>query len=325
MLKRKYFILKLKFIGEIAAIFIIGFFMWSSFSMSTIYHRYPLFHVISICSIIIILSVYVYGRLLSKKGKSQRQLEMESWRGLILLIIPLFIIIGCSILNSAYLGENKLNKQILGFLLCTYPVVIILAFSNYIEKKMNKSDKIHNNLKEQHDEHNDKIDLLGNNVNHIKDITLDIKVKISKTDQEFIQSIERVFEGTIKHNLKLLIEQNEEINSNTSYIQSMLDRLTLSHGYAYTAKQVTDLDAAKLSLGNKAWKAQQVKKYFEIMGVQNKQEISKIKELKKIISKTKGKRSVTYCTKSVEKYVMPDVTQARQIMLKKLKRTEKKS
>ncbi len=181
-----------------------------------------------------------------------------------------------------------------------------------------------NNLKEQHDEHNDKIDLLINDANNIKDITLDIKVKILKTDQKFMQSIERVFEGTIRHNLKLLIKQNEEISSDMSYIESMLDRLALSHGYAYTAKQVTDLDTAKLSLGNKAWKAQQVKQYFDIMGVQNKQEISKIKGIK-IVSKAQGKKSVEYCPKSVEKYVMSDVTQARQIILKKSKKTEKKT
>jgi len=125
------------------------------------------------------------------------------------------------------------------------------------------------------------------------------------------------------HHHESLIEQNEEINSNMSYIQSMLDRLALSHGYTYTAKQVTALDIAKLSLGNKTWKAQQVKQYFEIMGVQNKQEISKIKGIK-IVSKTQGKKSVEYCPKSVEKYVMSDVTQAKQIILKKSKRTEKK-
>lgn len=319
MLKRKAFILKLKFLWEIFAVFLIGFLICYSFSISTIYKNYPLFHIISITSIIIILGVHAYGRLLPKKGKSQKQLEMERWRGLIMLLIPLFIIIGCSVLNSAYLGETKLNKLILGFLLCTYPVIIIFAFSNYIEKKMNKSDKILNNLKEQHDEQNDKIDLLINNANNIKDITLDIKVKISKTDQNFMQSIERVFEGTIGHNLKLLIKQNDEISSGMSYIESMLDRLALSHGYTYTAKQITDLDTAKLSLGNKAWKAQQVKQYFDIMGVQNKQEISKIKGIK-IISKTQGKKSVEYCPKSVEKYVMSDVTQTRQIILKKNKR-----
>jgi len=54
-----------------------------------------------------------------------------------------------------------------------------------------------------------------------------------------------------------LIKQNEEISSDMSYIESMLDRLALSHGYTYTAK---------LSLANKAWKAQQVKHYFDIMG-----------------------------------------------------------
>ena len=54
------------------------------------------------------------------------------------------------------------------------------------------------------------------------------------------------------------------------------------------------------------------------MGVPNKQEISKIKGIK-IVSKPQGKKTVEYCPKLVEKYVMSDVTQVKQIILRKNK------
>jgi hypothetical protein len=157
------------------------------------------FHAFSFASIIMMLSIHIYSFFEPKREKDQKQLEMERWRGLLLLFVPVLMVIGCSILNTAFYGETRLNKQILGFFLCSYPLMLLFLFGGYIESKMNKSDNIHNNLKEQHDKHDGKIDLLSTNVDHIKDITLDIKVEISKTNQKLIKSIQEVFDGIKMH------------------------------------------------------------------------------------------------------------------------------
>ena len=294
------------------------------------------FYSFSLILTLFIIFLEIFSIFENKKRKKKGETEIPPLIGIILLFVPVFMTVGCSILNSAFAGETALNQKILGFFLCIYSIIFLFLSGTHLWWIFNKTDKLYTKSQEdldksnkqlidlstsqraEHDEQNGKIDSLSCNVDDIKKMTHHVQVNITESDQKLMRSIEKVFEGTIKHLHESLIEQNDEISSGMSYIESMLDRLALSHGFTYTAKQITDLDTAKLSLGNKAWKAQQVKQYFDIMGVQNKQEISKIKGIK-IISKTQGKKSVEYCPKSVEKYVMSDVTQTRQIILKKAK------
>ena len=47
-------------------------------------------------------------------NKKRGQAEIPPLIGPILLCVPIFMTVGCSILNSAFAGETALNKQILG-------------------------------------------------------------------------------------------------------------------------------------------------------------------------------------------------------------------
>lgn len=147
--ERKHLSKKIIYLSGIIAIFIIIGCFCFAISQLMQYSHYPFFHVLSLGSIIIALACHVQGFGELQTGKTQKQLEMERWRGIVILLFPVFIAIGCSILNSAYLGETKLNKQILGFFLCTYPLILVFIFSGYIEHKMNKSDNIHDKLNDQ--------------------------------------------------------------------------------------------------------------------------------------------------------------------------------